>query len=296
MPYITTDDGVKLYYEVTGSGTPLVFVHEFAGDWRSWEPQVRYFSRYYQCITYSARGFAPSDAPEDAGAYSQARARDDLLAIVDGLGLENPHLVGLSMGGFAVLHFGISYPGRARSLVISGVGYGAEPDKREQFAVETEKSAQRFETLGMERAAEVYALGPTRVQFQNKDPRGWAEFHDQLKEHLSSGSANTMRGVQKARPSLFSLKDELKKIDTPTFVIIGDEDWPCVQSSLLLKQCISTAGLSIVPNTGHTINLEEPAVFNSLVCEFLHAVELGRWPKRDSRSMVDALLGVEEVN
>src|SRR5579885_477240 len=175
MPHLTTDDGVKLYYEETGAGLPIVFVHEFAGDHRSWEPQVRYFSRRYRCITYNARGYPPSDVPEDGERYSQDRARDDILAVLDGLGIERAHIVGLSMGGFATLHFGFTYPQRARSLVVAGCGYGAQPDKRAQFAAEAEAAATQFEQPTMSKAAEGYALGPTRVQFQNKDPRGWRE-------------------------------------------------------------------------------------------------------------------------
>ena len=130
MPHLTTDDGVKLYYEETGSGIPIVFVHEFAGDYRAWEPQVRYFSRRYRCITYNARGYPPSDVPKEPGRYSQDRARDDIRAVLDALKIDKAHIVGLSMGGFATLHFGFTYPDRARSLVIAGCGYGAEPDKR----------------------------------------------------------------------------------------------------------------------------------------------------------------------
>jgi pimeloyl-ACP methyl ester carboxylesterase len=293
MPYVTTDDGVRLYYEETGRGTPLVFVHEFAGDWRSWEPQIRFFSRRYRCIAYCARGFEPSDVPEDVSAYSQERARDDLLAVADGLGLERPHLVGLSMGGFAVLHFGIAYPDRARSLVVGGCGYGAEPDKQAQFAQEAESAASRFEELGMAKAADGYALGPTRVQFENKDPRGWKEFRDQLAEHSIRGSANTMRGVQARRPSLFDLQDAMSRVSLPTLIMIGDEDWPCMEASILIKRTIPTAALAVLPNCGHTINLEEPAAFNALVADFLHAVDTGRWPKRDPRAMSGAILGTK---
>lgn len=203
MPHLTIDDGLKLYYEETGSGIPVVFVHEFAGDHRSWEPQVRHFSRRYRCITYSARGYTPSDAPKDFERYSQDRARDDIRSVLDALKIDKAHIVGLSMGGFATLHFGFTYPQRARSLVIAGCGYGASPDKRQQFAAEAEAAAKRFETETMAKAAEAYALGPTRVQFQNKDPRGWREFADQLAEHSTEGSAGTMRGVQARRPSLF---------------------------------------------------------------------------------------------
>src|SRR3954471_9905321 len=138
MPMLTADDGIKLYYEETGTGTPVIFVHEFAGDHRAWEPQVRYFSRRYRCITYNARGYPPSDVPDDVARYSQERARDDIRAVLDALKIDKAHIVGLSMGGFATVHFGFTYPQRARSLVIGGCGYGAEPGKREQFTRESE--------------------------------------------------------------------------------------------------------------------------------------------------------------
>src|SRR5947209_3121448 len=158
MPHFTTDDGVKLFYEEVGSNVPIVFVHEFAGDSRSWESQVRHFSRRYRCITFNARGYPPSDVPDDGEKYSQARARDDIRAVLDALKIDKAHIVGLSMGGFAALHFGFTYPDRARSLVVAGCGYGAAPDKREQFAHETEAAARRFEELGMAKAATSYAL------------------------------------------------------------------------------------------------------------------------------------------
>ena len=142
MPHITTDDGVRLYYEETGSGTPIVFVHEFADDYRSFEPQVRHFARRYRCIAYNARGYPPSEVPEDAARYSQERARDDIRAVLDGLAIAKAHVIGVSMGGFATLHFGLAYPIRAASLVVAGCGYGAEPSKRQQFHDETANSTQ----------------------------------------------------------------------------------------------------------------------------------------------------------
>src|ERR1700719_1174565 len=193
MPHLTTDDGIKLYYEETGSGIPIVFVHEFAGDYRAWEPQVRYFSRRYRCITYNARGYPPSDVPKEPGRYSQDRARDDIRAVLDALKIDKAHIVGLSMGGFATTHFGFTYPDRARSLVIAGCGYGASAGTRAQFIAEAAASAARFEQQDMAQAAEAYALGPSRVQHQNKDPRGWREFTDQLAQHSATGSAMTLR-------------------------------------------------------------------------------------------------------
>ncbi|MGB6171310.1 MAG: alpha/beta hydrolase [Xanthobacteraceae bacterium] len=291
MPHITTDDDVKLYYEETGSGPPVVFVHEFAGDYRSYEMQMRYFGQRYRCITYNARGYPPSDVPKDPARYSQSRARDDIRAVLDALRIEQAHIVGLSMGGFATLHFGFTYPTRARSLVVAGCGYGAAPDKRAQFAAEAEAAAAHFENQTMANAAEGYALGPTRVQFQNKDPRGWAEFANQLAEHSTAGSALTMRGVQARRPSLFDLVEQMKSITAPTLVMTGDEDWPCLEPALLMKRTIPTAALVVMPNAGHAINLEDPAAFNQHIADFFHSVDVGAWRKRDPRATASAILG-----
>jgi pimeloyl-ACP methyl ester carboxylesterase len=291
MPHLTTDDGVRLFYEEAGSNVPIVFVHEFAGDSRSWELQVRHFSRRYRCITFNARGYPPSDVPDDGEKYSQQRACEDIKAVMDALKIDKAHVVGLSMGGFAALHFGFAYPNRARSLVVAGCGYGASPDKRAQFAAETEATAQRFDEIGMEKAALAYALGPSRVQFQNKDPRGWREFADQLAQHSARGAALTMRGVQKRRPSLFDLTDRMQALTTPTLVMTGDEDWPCLEPALLMKRTIMSAALVVMPNTGHTLNLEEPAAFNAYLDQFFQTVDAGRWPQRDPRAMEPSILG-----
>ena len=290
MPHVTTDDGVKLFYTDTGAGLPIVFVHEFAGDHRSYEPQIRQFSRSFRCIAYDARGYPPSDVPAD-GAYSQDRARDDIRAVLDGLGIDRAHVVGISMGGFATLHFGFTYPDRARSLVIAGCGYGAEPARRAQFAAEAEASAKRFEALGMAEAALAYATGPTRVQFQNKDPRGWQEFTDQFAEHSTEGAVRTMRGCQARRPSLFDLVDRIATITAPTLVMTGDEDWPCLEPALLLKRTITSADLVVMPGTGHTLNLEEPGDFNAHLARFFDTVDRGAWRVRDPRAMAGSILG-----
>src|ERR1051325_11557407 len=290
MAYAAAKDGPRLYFEEAGSGTPLLFIHEFAGDLRSWEPQLRFFSRYFRCIAYNARGFPPSDVPEDAARYSQEQARDDALAVLEHLKLERAHVVGLSMGGFAALHFGISYPQRARSLVVAGCGYGAAPDKKESFRAECEAAAAPFEANWAE-AARKYALGPTRVQFQNKDPRGWAEFARQLTEHSSKGQALTMRGVQMKRPSLWELTNRMKQIKVPTLIVTGDEDDPCLEPGLLMKRHIPSAGLVVIPWSGHTINIEEPEVFNRILLEFFVRVDEGRAAPRDPRSIATGILG-----
>jgi pimeloyl-ACP methyl ester carboxylesterase len=293
MPYATTDDGVRLYFEETGSGHPVIFVHEFAGDLRSYEAQMRHFGKRYRAIAFNARGFPPSDVPDKVSSYSQARAADDILAVLDHIGASKAHIVGLSMGGFATLHFGLRHPHRALSLCIGGCGYGAEPDKRDTFRAEADVIANTIRTEGMSAFAERYAYGPTRVQYENKDPRGHAEFKAMLAEHSAVGSANTQQGVQKERPSLYTLVDEMKRIKVPTLIITGDEDWPCLLPGILMKQNIPSGALAVIPNSGHAINIEEPEEYNRIVGDFLSQAESGRWPHRDPRAVSASITGMK---
>jgi pimeloyl-ACP methyl ester carboxylesterase len=277
MPHITTDDGVKLHYEEAGSGTPVVFVHEFAGDLRSWEPQFAHFSRRYRCIAYNARGYPPSDVPESPERYSQERARDDVLAVVDALKIERAFVVGLSMGGFASLHFGIKYSARALGLVVGGCGYGAVKAQREEFQRSARANAKVITEEGMAKFAATYGHNATRLQLREKDPRGFARYIEQLTEHSPPGSANTMLGYQARRPSLYDLTAEMRGITAPLLVVAGDEDDATLEPGLLMKRTIPRAGLAVLPWTGHALNLEDPALFNRIVEDFFHQVESGRW-------------------
>jgi len=285
MPKVTTKDRVSLHYEQAGSGTPILFIHEFGGNHESWEPQLRHFSRRHRCITYAARGYPPSDVPTDVDQYSQLIAVQDAVAVLDGLGIAQAHIVGLSMGGFATVHFGLRAPERALSLTVAGAGYGCEKENEEYFRGVSLEVAERFEKDGARSFAPIYAEGASRVQFQNKDPRGFREFADRLATHSDIGAALTMRGVQARRPSFWDLEAELKVMDVPTLVIVGDEDDHCLQPGIFLKKTIPACGLSVFPKTGHTLNLEEPEWFNGLLAEFIAQVEAGAWKKRDPRAL-----------
>ncbi|MBY0250820.1 alpha/beta fold hydrolase [Methylobacterium radiotolerans] len=292
MPSATTDDGIRLHYEESGEGTPLIFVHEFAGDHRSYEAQLRHFGRRYRAVAFNARGYPPSDVPEPVSAYAQARAADDILAILDHLGAPKAHVAGISMGAFATLHFGLRHPDRALSLCLGGCGYGAEPERQALFRAEADATAEMLRRDGMAAFAERYAVGPTRVQFETKDPRGHAEFKRMLAEHSALGSANTQAGVQKGRPSLYDLTDELGRMTVPTLIVAGDEDWPCLAPSLMLKRVIPSAALAMLPNTGHALSVEEPDAYNRLLDDFLAQVESGRWPMRDPRATSTTITGI----
>ena len=285
MPYATTSDKVRLYYEEAGSGTPILFIHEFAGDHRNWELQMRYFSRRHRCITYSARGYKPSDVPPDPVAYSYKHWASDAIAILDHLKIEKAHIVGLSMGGFTTIAIGMLYPQRALSLTAAGAGSGSERKEIEGFRKNALETAGIFETKGSEHVARTYGMGQARIPFLVKDPRGFEEFTAMFGEHDAKGSANTMRGFQGERPSLYDFEAEMRKFTVPTLIVVGDEDEPCLEPSFLMKHWIPTSGLVVFPKTGHVCNQEEPAMFNEAVADFIARVEAGRWPARDPRSV-----------
>lgn len=276
MPTIDAN-GVKLHYEETGRGYPIVFVHEFGADHREWETQVRYFSRSYRCIAYNARGYPPSDVPDDLDQYGWQFSRDDIAAVMRGLGIDRAHLVGLSMGGYAVLQFGLTYPEMASAIVAAGAGTGSPPHLREAYLKEAPVTARGFIDRGMAAMAEEIGHSPTRIQLKHKDPRGWQEFMDHLHAHSARGMSNTATRYQAQRPSLHDFKDAFARMTTPVLLAVGDEDAPCLDTNLMLKSVIPTAGLWICPNTGHAINLEEPAAFNAEVESFFSAVERGSW-------------------
>jgi pimeloyl-ACP methyl ester carboxylesterase len=268
-------NGVELYYEETGAGFPLIWSHEFGGDYRSWEPQVRYFSRRYRVITYNYRGYPPSSVPSDPAAYRSEILVEDLAALMRHLGIQRAHIGGLSMGGNIALNFGIRYPEMAASLVIAGCGSGTV--NREAFVRECENRARLFLEKGAGAAADDFAGLASRRGFADKDPRGWAEFLGYVREHSPEGSAHMLRGVQIRRKTVYELEAEMKTLMVPALIVVGDQDEPCLEPGLFMKRQIPHAGLVILPMTGHTANIEEPALFNLHVSEFLTAVENGRW-------------------
>lgn len=284
MPYISASDGVRLYYEEAGQGTPVLFVHEFMGEYRSWEAQLRHFSRCYRAIAFNARGYPPSDVPSNVEDYGFEHQRAGILAMLDGLHIERAHIVGLSMGAFATFYFGMQWPERALSLTLAGIGSGSMPEARAGFRLESEAAADKLLAEGWEKSAEVRGSSPTRVQLQNKNPRAFAEFIALVKQHSAKGSALTLKGYQALRPSLGDFREQMARCTVPTLIISGDEDEPCLDASLMLKRHVPAAGLVFMPQTGHACNLEEPELFN-LTCErFFHQVESGQYRMRDPRA------------
>ena len=286
MPFAQVN-GISLYYQEHGTGYPLVWSHEFAGDYRSWNPQVHYFSRHYRVVTYNARGYPPSDVPDCIDDYTQRQSVDDLKGLLEFLGIEQAHIGGLSMGGSVALNFGLTYPSMASSLVVAGTGSGSTDP--ETFRKNVNARAEVMRSGGMEAMGD-YSTSPTRVQLLRKDPLGYEEFRRGLMEHSALGSALTFAGVQGRRPTIFELEEQMKALDVPTLIMTGDEDEPCIEPSMFMKRCIPKSGLAVIPQSGHAINLEEPELFNRLVMEFLTAVEHGRWAAQGEGEQSGSLL------
>ena len=289
---IVTSDGVGLHTESVGRGNPILFVHEYAGDHRSWEPQVRRFSRSHRCITYAARGYPPSQVPADAGAYSQRHAVDDAVAVLDGLGVEAADIVGISMGGFAGLHLAMQHPARVRSLVVLGTGYGARPAEAAALPrrVRGHRPADSRVGDGVVRPPVPVGTGAGAVPEQGPSRVGEARAAAGGARPGRSGSHHARRAA--AAAVAVRAGSGVVRIEAPVLIVAGDEDDGCLATSLWLKRVIPRSGLAVLPKSGHTLNLEEPDLVNGFIADFLGRVAAGAWGPRDPRATPGAITGM----
>ena len=179
------------------------------------------------------------------------------------------------MGAYAALHFGWMYPDMARSLVVSGVGSGSPAADRAAFVADAAATARAYLEQGAPAVAEVAGRGPARIQLLRKNPRAFEEFLSHLREHSAEGKARTLSGYQARRPALQDYANEFSGLRIPVLLMAGDQDEPCLETTLWLKKTLPNAGLWICPDSGHAINLEEPTAFNRAVEDFLSAVQRG---------------------
>lgn len=283
MPH-AENDVVKIYYEESGSGTALVFLHEFLNDYSGWDDQMRRFARDYRCVTMSARGYPPSDCPDSEDDYSQDLFRDDVLAVLDHLKIDKAHFVGLSMGAYTGLHLARENPERVLSVVAaSGASGGYEP-ARPSFEEQTLASAKQLESLA-DMPGTSMASGPTRVQLKRKDPIGWQRVAEIIARRPIYSAVNTLRKVQHGRTPVFRLKDELAAVKAPVLLMVGDEDESCIDVNVWLKRVMPSARLVMFPGCGHVLHAEEPELFNQMTAQFLSSVDRGVWYPRDPATM-----------
>jgi pimeloyl-ACP methyl ester carboxylesterase len=268
-------NGFDIFYEITGKGTPIIWCHEAAGDYRAWDPQVRFFSRYFQNITWNFRGFPPSAVPNDPATYSEQIMVSDMRELLRQLKVDRAHVVGLASGAAIALTFALTHPEMCLSLTLAACGVGSLNTEQRQQQIE--KSVEMLSGGTMDVLVEFQSRRPARQQFLRKDPKGWQLFHDQFLEQSPLGWSMTARYVAGSRPTVFSLKEKLNALRVPTLIMVGDEDEACLEPSIFIKRQLPSAGLVTFPQSGHTLNLEDPAAFNDALLKFLQHVAAGTW-------------------
>ena len=278
---------VQIHFEDSGgSGSPVLFLHEYAGDHRSWARQAKALSAGWRCLVASARGYPPSGCPDSPVDYAQDAMNNDALAVLDAAGVDKAHIVGLSMGAFTSLQLAQFHPERVLSVTAAAGGSGSaeEQSAREGFVTEALGLAAMMEK---NRAipAEAMCKGPTRVQLRSKNAAAWQMSVDHLASHPWQSAAHMLRGVQVGRPSLRDQEDTLRTVSVPALLMVGDEDTSCLNVNVWLKQVMECARLMVFPASGHALNLEEPDMFNNSLLHFLALVDAGNWRPRDPATM-----------
>jgi len=302
MPYFNRD-GVSLHYLDEGcepegqEDRAILFLHEFGGDARSWKAQSAFFSQHpshpRRCLILSARGYPPSDVPEQANAYGWQINLADAIGLIQHLGLKKIDVIGLSMGAYIALMMMLEAPELLSSAVLASVGSGGHPPTRDAFIADAYASADAIRTSG-EMPATGMAMAPNRIQLLHKNKAAWQEFRDHLGEHPPIGAAHTLAEVQAKRPGLHDFKDQLNACQIPCLILLGDEDEPCLDASLWLKRQMPLSGLNVYNRSGHLLNLEDPDRFNQAIMEFYTSLDEGRWHKRDNTPFTSMFSSVED--
>ena len=279
MANFTTADGVKIFYESEGTGPPILFVHEFGGDYRSWARQVAALKSGHHCITFSARGFWPSDAPDDEAFYGQSRSSSDLLALIDHLGLHAAHLVGTSMGSFTCLDVALAHPERVLSLTLVGNSSGprdaGETDHYRQNWIAEEIRLRLAH--GPAGAVEVLRNDPAYRSFQANDPEGWASYAANLGQQPVHSAIHMLNTVHWNRVSLFGQADRIGAFNKPVLLVTGAEDYYLVgETNRFLAQTLPHCNHLPFDRTGHLANIERAPEFNAALGSHIERASPGR--------------------
>ncbi|MGA0594076.1 alpha/beta fold hydrolase [Enterovirga sp. CN4-39] len=274
MPFASVN-GVEIAYETVGEGVPIIFCHEFASDMRAWHNQVRFFARSFRCVTYNYRGYPPSAVPTDPAAY----AHDELVAELDGLfdhlGIPSAHVVGVATGGGVALNFAIRHPGKVRSLAVIGAGAGSVD--REAWLAGARTLSDAIAREGMEALVQNIERAPQRQALRIKDPASWDEFIRGMRDMSPIGCSLMMANALMGRKPLFDLETEIAGLPMPVLVAVGDQDIPGFDTSIFVSRTAPHGALAVLPLCGHLLPVEEPALFNQVLGDFLAAVTCGRW-------------------
>ncbi|HEX7066864.1 MAG TPA: alpha/beta fold hydrolase [Candidatus Limnocylindria bacterium] len=257
--------GARIHYEVEGSGPPVVLIHAGIANLRMWDDQATALRDAYRVIRYDTRGFGRTET--DAVPFSN---RADVAALLDHLGEESAHVVGLSRGGMIALDFTLERPDRVRSLTVAAGGIGGYQSPNE-LPVETFEQPERWEEARDWEAlstweTEFWVDGPGQSA-DRVDPALRAKVHDWI---LTNYQAEKVEGQpQPLDPPAVGRLGELR---APLLVMIGTLDDPgTVESMQHLATSVPGARLEVFEGAAHLLNLEQPERFTSLLREFLDA-------------------------
>lgn len=254
MPRIQSN-GLDLYYEASGKGQPLVFIHGLGSSTRDWEFQVPEFSNSYRVITFDLRGHGRSDKP--AGPYRIPMFANDLAGLLEALGHDSAHIVGLSLGGIVAFQFAIDHPSMVKTLTI----VDSVPTASEDLKKEIERRVGIIQQLGMRG----YARALSEVLFPKPE-------HATLREtFIDRWAENDPRAyIAAARSgSGWNVTDKLGSIHCPTLVISAEHDmWPLSVKEAYVK-LMPNAQLVVIPDAHHAVSVEQPEEFNAALAGFL---------------------------
>ena len=255
--------GTSMYYEISGSGQPVLFLHSGIADCGMWDEQVRVFSREYRVIRCDLRGFGKT--PRGSVPFSQYR---DLATLLDSLGIERAHVVGSSFGGRVAIDFALACPRRVLSLVLCSPAISGAPSTPELDVIDsTEESLLKNGDLAGAAGFEVrtWVVGPYRNPGE-VSPALQQRVKSMLEHTYSLPSQPGARSVPLEPRAMTRLED----IHVPTLMMIGDKDVPSFQDlSLVASQRIPQAQRIVVPGAAHMINMEKPKEFNRILLDFI---------------------------
>ena len=274
MP-LASVNGIELYYEDYGDGAPIVFCHEYAADRRLWRNQINWFSRNFRCIAYNGRGYPPSSVPSDPAAYGHDVLVSDLAGLLDALKIERAHIVGVAAGGGVALNFAIRHPGRVRSLCVVGAGAGSVDHP--SWVAGAREMCRQIDANGIQALVDIISSAPQRQALRLKDLLAWEEFLRDMRDLSPAGCSLVMSHGLVNRKPFFDIEPEIAALSMPVLVAVGDQDLPAFESSVFLSRKAPHAALAVFPFCGHLLPVEEPALFNEIVGDFITAVAGGRW-------------------
>jgi pimeloyl-ACP methyl ester carboxylesterase len=252
MPKLNRD-GVNIYYEVHGSGPPLLLTHGYSLTSTMWRGQVEALSKHHQLVLWDMRGHGQSDYPSDPAAYSEALTAADMAALLDAVGTRNA-IVGLSLGGYMSLAFYRAHPDRVRALLIIDTGPGfKKDDARDAWNRRAFDTADRFEREGLE------ALKP------------FSRERSDVTHRDASGLARAARGMLTQRDA--SVIEQLPRIKVPSLVVVGADDTPFLAASDYMAAKIPGAQKVVIPAAGHAVNIDQPQAFIDAVLPFLGSLD-----------------------